>query len=52
MQANAVMLKFITDLNLMNASLPEIGTFRICFRQYYYGFPSSNCIKLQKKNDD
>ena len=40
MQANALMLTFITDFNLMNTSLPEIGTFRIYFSQYYYGFPS------------
>ena len=31
MQANVVMLKFITVFNLMNTSLPEIGTFRIYF---------------------
>ena len=31
MQANVVMLKIFTEFNLMNTSLPEIGTFRIYF---------------------
>ena len=31
MQANVVVLKLIMVFNLMNTSLPEIGTFRIYF---------------------